>query len=188
MWIVKCFSVTLLSVLVRCNIELRELLPHSLDGESPAFSYSPTDSNGPQNWKDNYPICGGERQSPINIVTNHQTETNKTFIISGFDDRPCSITFTNSDGSLRMKLNYVDNSKVYFEGGPLNDKYIVDNIHFHWGPNDDDGSEHAIDGRKFAAEAHVVSYNFKYGKLSNAATKPDGLAVLGVLYKVRKLI
>lgn len=46
------------------------------------------------------------------------------------------------------------------------------------------GSEHTILGYSFAAEGHIVSYNAKYGTLANAVAQPDGLAVLGVFYRV----
>jgi hypothetical protein len=40
-------------------------------------------------------------------------------------------------------------------------------------------------GYSFAAEGHIVSFNSKYGTLANAVTQPDGLAVLGIFYKVK---
>ena len=36
----------------------------------------------------------------------------------------------------------------------------------------------------FSAELHLVHYNVKYGSFGEAADKPDGLAVLGMLIKV----
>ena len=40
----------------------------------------------------------------------------------------------------------------------------------------------------FSAELHLVHYNVKYGSFGEAADKPDGLAVLGMLIKVEYLI
>lgn len=37
-------------------------------------------------------------------------------------------------------------------GGPLTGSYRLRQIHFHWGASDDIGSEHAVDGKKYAAE------------------------------------
>ncbi len=39
----------------------------------------------------------------------------------------------------------------------------------------------------FSAELHLVHYNVKYGSFGEAADKPDGLAVLGMLIKVGRL-
>lgn len=41
---------------------------------------------------------------------------------------------------------------IVLSGGPLIGNYRLRQIHFHWGPSDDIGSEHAVDGTKFAAE------------------------------------
>jgi len=35
-------------------------------------------------------------------------------------------------------------------------RYIMEQLHFHWSKNDKSGSEHSINGRKFAGE---VSWN-----------------------------
>ncbi|MBN3310855.1 CAH9 anhydrase, partial [Amia calva] len=57
--------------------------------------------------------------------------------------------------------------------------FIAAQLHFHWGTKEDPGSEHTIDNVHFPAEIHVVHYNSKYANLSEAASKADGLAVLG---------
>lgn len=56
--------------------------------------------------------------------------------------------------------------------------------HCHWGREEDRGSEHTVDGHKYAAELHLVHYNKKYGSFSAAADKEDGLAVIGIFLKV----
>lgn len=87
-------------------------------------------------------------------------------------------------------------------GGPLKRSvYIFDSLHFHWGPHDADGTEHELDGRKFASELHIVTYNSRYSNykkirvlseliffsisasLSEAAEHPDGLSVLAFFYE-----
>lgn len=40
-------------------------------------------------------------------------------------------------------------------GGPLSGTYRLRQIHFHWGSNDEAGSEHAVDGMKYAAEVRL---------------------------------
>ncbi|XP_063067377.1 carbonic anhydrase 9 isoform X2 [Engraulis encrasicolus] len=57
--------------------------------------------------------------------------------------------------------------------------YYAAQLHFHWGTVEEPGSEHTIDNVHFPAEIHVVHYNSKYANISEAANKPDGLAVLG---------
>ncbi len=50
------------------------------------------------------------------------------------------------------------------------------------------GSEHTIDGKEYPAEIHFVHFNKKYGDISTAVTKSDGLAVLGFFYEVFLLV
>ena len=42
-----------------------------------------------------------------------------------------------------------------------------------------------MDSVKADAELHIVHYNDKYQNLSEAADKPDGLAVLGILLTIQ---
>ncbi|XP_026698481.1 carbonic anhydrase 13-like isoform X1 [Athene cunicularia] len=70
-------------------------------------------------------------------------------------------------------------------GGPLSGTYRLRQIHFHWGSNDEAGSEHAVDGMKYAAELHVVHWNAeKYSSFVEAARQSDGLAVMAVFLKI----
>lgn len=189
MWIFKCFLVFTLSVLVTCEVDfLWDLLPQrqrSGGNTPPPFDHDPNSSYGPNRWREHFPDCAGFRQSPINIETKNPALISSTFKINGLDEIPCSITAENSHGSLYLKPNYFNNSAIYFEGGPLHGRYIVDNIHIHWGAtNNNEGSEHAIDGKRFAAEAHIVSYNSRYGCIKSSMSKYDGLAVLSVVFEV----
>jgi carbonic anhydrase len=49
------------------------------------------------------------------------------------------------------------------------------------------GSEHSIDGKKFAMELHLVFYNSLYETFDEAKNEVDGLAVLAFFYEVRKV-
>lgn len=155
---------------------------------STVFSYGANDVRGSSNWVSISSHCEGLRQSPINIVTQNPNPSKQsyTFNIGGYKEVPVSITTTNNGHGLAMKLNYVNKNLVFFEGGPLQGRYIVDNIHWHWGDNNQEGSEHTIDGKRFAAEGHIVAYNSKYANVETAMPEPDGLAVLGILYEVGK--
>ncbi|KAM6089186.1 carbonic anhydrase 13-like isoform 3-T3 [Chlamydotis macqueenii] len=99
-------------------------------------------------------------------------------------------------------------------GGPLSGTYRLRQIHFHWGSSDEAGSEHTVDGMKYAAEEaevihgsilcdnvwsdqglftsctdravlHVVHWNSeKYSSFVEAARQSDGLAVMAVFLKI----
>ncbi|KAM6215778.1 carbonic anhydrase 1 isoform 2-T2 [Rhynchocyon petersi] len=70
------------------------------------------------------------------------------------------------------------------KGGPLSGSYRLSQFHFHWGSADDHGSEHTLDGAKFSAELHIVHWNSKYSSFAEAASKADGLAIIGVFLKL----
>ncbi|PVD31273.1 hypothetical protein C0Q70_06685 [Pomacea canaliculata] len=144
--------------------------------------------SGPDNWPVHYPKCRGEQQSPVNIDTHSclydPTLTDFTLInfnrTSSSVDVGCKLNFTNNGHSASVRVM----SDMAVEGGGLDGRYRTAEFHFHWGDMDDVGSEHAVDGAKYPLEMHVVSYAEKYGTLMNAMEKPDGLAVLGVLFHI----
>lgn len=56
---------------------------------------------------------------------------------------------------------------------------MFDQMHFHW------GSEHTIDGRRFALELHMVHHDRRYS-LQEALKVKNGIAVLGILFHVSR--
>ena len=40
-------------------------------------------------------------------------------------------------------------------GGPLKNRYVLEQFHFHWGDTDDCGSEHTINNCPYSAEVCV---------------------------------
>lgn len=45
-------------------------------------------------------------------------------------------------------MGQISASKLpYIRGGGLNDRYIFEHMHFHWGADSNRGSEHTIDGK-----------------------------------------
>lgn len=46
-------------------------------------------------------------------------------------------------------------------GGPLQGVYRLRQLHFHWGSSDDHGSEHVVNGVRYAGEVSVTTSYFK---------------------------
>lgn len=67
------------------------------------------------------------------------------------------------------------------EGGGLPHKYVLDQMHFHW------GSEHTINGRRYPLELHMVHHDVRFATLSDALGSKNGVAVLGILFHVSTL-
>ena len=53
--------------------------------------------------------------------------------------------------------NYSDPNEIEFDNNGAVESINLIQFHFHWGENNYQGSEHYIDGDKFAAEVSLVS-------------------------------
>lgn len=83
-----------------------------------------------------------------------------------------------------LRMNDSETAKI--SGGPLGENtYVFEQLHFHWGENDTEGSEDRINNHSFAMELHVVFYKKNYGSMNEAVNFPDGLAVLAYFFEVQ---
>lgn len=132
-----------------------------------------------------YPQAAGERQSPIDIITDRTQQS------SDLKANPLRWTYVPENTRSLVNPGYcwrvdVNGKGSELTGGPLQDEtFILEQFHAHWGCSDRRGSEHTVDGESFAGEMHLVHWNqTKYKSFAEAAGQPDGLAVLGVFLKV----
>lgn len=146
-----------------------------------SWGYGP--DNGPDKWNKLFPIADGDSQSPIDIATSEAVYD------SDLSSNPLSLkynqenelTIVNTGHSVQAKINEVSE----LTGGPLSNKYRLEQFHLHWGASEDKGSEHTIDGTQFAGELHLVHWNCdNYGSFADAVDKADGLSVVGLMIKV----
>ncbi|XP_053310778.1 carbonic anhydrase 4-like [Spea bombifrons] len=138
------------------------------------------DCSGPNNWGHISSKCDGSAQSPINIVT-HKLVYNKQlnpFTFEGYDSAH-DYTITNNGHSVEVNLK---SSSIQIQGGGLPGHFKAIQLHFHWGSDKVNGSEHSIDGERFPMELHIVHSNAAGKSVSNT-TSDDRLAVLGFFYE-----
>ncbi|XP_076850178.1 carbonic anhydrase 4-like isoform X1 [Brachyhypopomus gauderio] len=135
---------------------------------------------GPKKWADVVPSCGGERQSPINIVTKRAVSENNLTPLT-FQDYQHTFNSIIINNGHTVKVNLSGNARV--AGGGLEGAYKAMEIHFHWGSGGGPGSEHTLDGDQFPMEMHIVHIKDKYSSVSDAVKDPFGVAVLGVWYQ-----
>lgn len=136
------------------------------------------------NWSSLFPQCGGSRQSPINIVTRSvDTRLSLRLRFNNFAVNPTTMTWLNDGHSAVLQPTYGTNRPTIqnLENG---ETYVVDALHYHWGPDNNVGSEHTINGVSYPLEVHIVSWNQRYGSLANAVSSPNGLLVIGNFYTV----
>lgn len=144
------------------------------------WDYEPSDTAyGPANWHKLSPRCAGPNQSPIDIVTDSTT-------VKPFDS-PLAFQMeagTPIQGKLvntgkTVGFNVQGGSPVLLSGAILGeDTYIFKQFHLHFGCAGGQGSEHSIDGKKYAGEIHLVFVNQKYQNPKVAMQQKDGLAIL----------
>uniref|UniRef100_A0A671T1F3 Carbonic anhydrase n=1 Tax=Sinocyclocheilus anshuiensis TaxID=1608454 RepID=A0A671T1F3_9TELE len=149
----------------------------------PKMNEGLTGPDGEHNWSSNYPFCGGAFQSPIDFQTqllrydpNLPPIQVQNYNLSTKEQ----LTLSNNGHSVQLSLP----SHMYISSLPH--RYSAAQLHFHWGSSNLlTGSEHTVNGKRFAGEMHVVHFNSdKYPNISMAVDKHDGLAVLGVFIEI----
>jgi len=116
---------------------------------------------GPDNWKNYFPLCGGDTQSPIDIeiLSAHDDYQFTPFQFSPGYDSEQTFTLTNNGHSIQAVQTNNNGPSLQLTGGDLNGEYEFVNFHLHWGENDSPGSEHLVDGERYSGEIHFVHKN-----------------------------
>ncbi|XP_062592422.1 uncharacterized protein LOC134253847 [Saccostrea cucullata] len=161
-----------------------ETKQNTLNGNVENFKWSYGGSTGPDHWPEYFPQCAGRRQSPIHIRTadiHHVTWLPEfQFInyekLSGDGMQPAFLHLRNNGHTASMAID----DEIYLRGSNLGELYRAVEIHFHWGPENNIGSEHVLDNHHHPLEVHIVHYNTKYATLAEAKKQSDGLAVIGI--------
>ncbi|XP_041583141.1 carbonic anhydrase 4 isoform X1 [Vulpes lagopus] len=133
--------------------------------------------SGPSQWGED---CQKSRQSPINIdTTEAQVDSNLgPFSFSGYDKKQ-QWRVQNNGHSVMVLLD----QEASIAGGGLSTQYRALQLHLHWSEEMDRGSEHTINGNRFAMEMHIVHEKEKR-PLENekeAQDSKDEIAVLAFL-------
>ncbi|NXF07018.1 CAH4 anhydrase, partial [Smithornis capensis] len=140
----------------------------------------------PHEWHLTDVACKGSRQSPINIVTRNAAydQSLKPLTFEGYDVKGSSKWNVENNGHTKVALD----ASPKVTGGGLRRKYKAVEFHFHWGfPGEQQyipGSEHSIDGEKYAMELHLVHIRDDVSDVTEAKKNKDGLAVLAFFIKV----
>ncbi|XP_019739067.1 carbonic anhydrase 4-like [Hippocampus comes] len=133
----------------------------------------------PDHWQDlDGSFCGGQRQSPVNILSGHveRDATLGSFSFVNFSSRNAFRAIVNTGHTAKFLLK---DNEVELSGGGLNGTYSTIQLHFHWGDTEHHpGSEHAIDGHRHPMEMHIVSLK-KGLSVAQALEDSAGIAVLG---------
>ncbi|MGH0163728.1 UNVERIFIED_CONTAM: hypothetical protein FKN15_062979 [Acipenser sinensis] len=163
---------------------LQLLLPPGTEASGGTWCYATQDAAcGPAHWKVLDHQCGGANQSPINVdrKTARRSSELDAFVFKGYNTAPAGAwSIANSGHAVQVNLG----SDISVSGAGLPAVYNALQFHFHWGNPNGNGSEHQLDGNQYPMEVHIVHMHSKYTDIKDAATDPNGLAVLGFFYKV----
>ncbi|XP_061445497.1 carbonic anhydrase 4-like [Rhineura floridana] len=131
-------------------------------------------SCGPATWK-SLGYCGGTEQSPININTEKTVADPclGPLHFVGYEDRlrPQALKNTGHYPEIEMKTG------ATISGQGLPARYYLKSFHFHYGTNHHQGSEHAIDLKRYSMELHIVHTKDNMS-LEEAKKDPQGFVVL----------
>jgi len=112
-------------------------------------------------WLSDFPGCGKENQSPIDLHTvDVSLKDHKSPIsFSSYDlvnKDTCVVGNNGNTATLHLKTN-ANSSQPILSGGPFNStKYSFTHGVFHWGADDTLGSEHTIRGITYPMEMQLV--------------------------------
>ncbi|CAH1780553.1 unnamed protein product [Owenia fusiformis] len=155
-----------------------------------AWNYQ--DDEGPNVWKNSYPICGRSQQSPVDIDPTKsifEAKLSSPFVFGNYD-KPYSskpVKIKNNGHSIEVDILQSADVPVIVRGGGLPGTYRGVQLHFHWGSTNNQGSEHTVNGRKYPIELHIVHYNTdRFREFGDAVAQSEGLAVLGVFLEITK--
>jgi len=143
----------------------------------------------PKHWGDmeGWEVCRtGKKQSPINIKSSNTVRRDLPRLHFHKYDKHFKVVDIQNNGHSLMVSPLNQHQSI--SGASLPNSYNFEQLHFHWGNNSNEGSEHEIDGKRYPLEMHLVHYNSKYKSASEAVkdNKRDGLAVISVLFEISK--
>ncbi|KAF4022505.1 hypothetical protein G4228_014036 [Cervus hanglu yarkandensis] len=125
--------------------------PPSGRGSAPGRSPAHRARSSPVHWNEFFPIADGDQQSPIEIKTKEVRYDSSLRPLGIKYDASSAKIISNSGHSFNVDFDDTDDKSV-LRGGPLTGSYRLRQFHLHWGSADDHGSEHVVDGMRYAAE------------------------------------
>jgi len=149
------------------------------------WDYNLRGDSGPAHWSRLYPKCAGNRQSPIDLKPT-QKWTALPLQTFYYSSTPSEAHLTNNGHTAKLSNHHQNGDIPAMVGGGLPTKYAFAQVHFHWGSEDEKGSEHLVGGKAYPMEMHLVHYKASLGNITAAVTEgaPDSLAVLGFFFEV----
>jgi len=138
---------------------------------------------GPENWHKNFPVAAGENQSPINIDTHDVLYDPYLGDINfyGYHSNDEFLNYRLRNTGFAVKVDLHGDMHILED----DKRYEAYSLVFHWGGDDDKGSEHTIDRKKFPLEVQIMHRNVKYGiEDEEVFYKLDGIKALACFAEI----
>ncbi|XP_017772053.1 PREDICTED: carbonic anhydrase 1-like [Nicrophorus vespilloides] len=97
---------------------------------------------------------------------------------------PKKVKLTNTGHTIILSAKWLQ-ERPYLSGGPFLGNYVFSQLHFHWGANNMEGSEHTISGCQQPLEMHAVFFKSCYLTQESALKKKDGMCVIAFLFNLQ---
>jgi len=132
---------------------------------------------GPADWYRSYKGCAGKKQSPIDFDNPRKLRIKFSLRLGG--ENEVLGTLKNNGHSPTFSVDKSAGTLTIMKG-----RYQLEQLHFHFGCNDDEGSEHTVSGVAYPAEVHLVFFDTRYSTIQEAQDKMNGLLVVGAFLDV----
>ncbi|KAJ8267902.1 hypothetical protein COCON_G00130740 [Conger conger] len=134
-----------------------------------------------------FPEANGQNQSPINLISREalydpnllQVRLTHNYLVC----RDCEVI--NDGHTVRVMLK----SKSVVTGGPLpsDHEYELHEVRFHWGKENQRGSEHTVNFKAFPMELHLIHWNSTlYSSIEDALGKRNGILIVALFVQIGK--
>nr|CAD7455518.1 unnamed protein product [Timema tahoe] len=143
----------------------------------------------PHTWRNKYPESLGQSQSPVNIVSHQAViiHPSTDLVWHRHRSQPMSMTLMNDGHTALLHVTYLPEQRPQISGGSLNASYELFSLMFHWGPSDDEGSEHTIDSHRFPLELQMIYHKTGFSQPLDAVVVGDktGILIVAYLFEVK---
>ncbi|KAJ8027851.1 Carbonic anhydrase-related protein 10 [Holothuria leucospilota] len=143
--------------------------------------------NGPDYWglmHSEWTRChNGKFQSPINLVSKRLIyDAHLGLFEFDYEDLgELGGNYTNTGRAPVFTPRPEDAATFTVRGGPLHYEYQIHDLWIHFGENENEGSDHLIEGNAFQGEIQITFWNKGlYNSYKEAEVSPRGLAAIAI--------